>query len=212
MDIKLYLQELNKIELLSLAEEKALWEKFRLEENLVARHKIIESYQPLVFKIALEVGGYQNWSMDIVQEGTVGLIEAVERFDYTKGVAFSLFASHRIKGRIINYFKSTNQEMLSIDSPIYHNAEALTVAEFLVDSNSQIDLQVEQKHFVAEVLKALERLPSKERAVINNIYLAEQSPKELANDLNLSLSHIYRLQKQGVRRLRGMLAKFKKNW
>lgn len=94
MDIKLYLQELNKIELLSLAEEKALWEKFRLEENLVARHKIIESYQPLVFKIALEVGGYQNWSMDIVQEGTVGLIEAVERFDYTKGVAFSLFASH----------------------------------------------------------------------------------------------------------------------
>lgn len=212
MDIKLYLQELNKIELLSLAEEKALWEKFRLEENLVARHKIIESYQPLVFKIALEVGGYQNWSMDIVQEGTVGLIEAVERFDYTKGVAFSLFASHRIKGRIINYFKSTNQEMLSIDSPIYHNAEALTVAEFLVDSNSQIDLQVEQKHFVAEVLKALERLPSKERSVINNIYLAEQSPKELANDLNLSLSHIYRLQKQGVRRMRGMLAKFKKNW
>ena len=212
MDIKLYLQELNKIELLSLAEEKTLWEKFRLEENLVARHKIIESYQPLVFKIALEVGGYQNWSMDIVQEGTVGLIEAVERFDYTKGVAFSLFASHRIKGRIINYFKSTNQEMLSIDSPIYHNAEALTVAEFLVDSNSQIDLQVEQKHFVAEVLKALERLPSKERAVINNIYLAEQIPKELANDLNLSLSHIYRLQKQGVRRMRGMLAKFKKNW
>ena len=76
----------------------------------------------------------------------------------------------------------------------------------------QIDLQVEKKHFIAEVQKAMDRLPIKERTVINNIYLAEHTPKEVAGDLNVSLAHIYRLQKQGVQRMRGMLARFKKNW
>ena len=43
--------------------------------------------------------------MDCVQEGTVGLIEAVERFDYAKGVAFSLYAVHRVRGRILDYLR-----------------------------------------------------------------------------------------------------------
>ena len=41
--------------------------------------------------------------MDLIQEGTVGLIEAVERYDPDKNVAFSLYAVHRIRGRILNY-------------------------------------------------------------------------------------------------------------
>ena len=212
MDINIYLKELNKIEILSLEEEVKLWREFKDYNRLDSRQKLIESYQPLVFKIALEVAGYQNWSMDIIQEGTVGLIEAVERYDYTKGVAFSLFAAHRIKGRIIDYFNLNNKELVYIDSPMYNDEYAISFADSLVDDSVQIDLQVEKKHFIAEVQKAMDRLPIKERTVINNIYLAEHTPKEVAGDLNVSLAHIYRLQKQGVQRMRGMLARFKKNW
>lgn len=212
MDIKIYLQELNKIDILSLEDEVKLWQEFKDNDSLDSRQKLIESYQPLVFKVALEVAGYQNWSMDIIQEGTVGLIEAVERYDYTKGVAFSLFAVHRIKGRIIDYFNLINKEITSMDSPIYNDEYAFSFADSLVDNSVQIDLQVEKKHFLEEVQKAMNRLPLKEREVISNIYLAEQTPKEVAGELNVSLAHIYRLQKQGVQRMRGMLARFKKNW
>ena len=212
MDIKIYLQELNKIDILSLEDEVKLWQEFKDNDSLDSRQKLIESYQPLVFKVALEVAGYQNWSMDIIQEGTVGLIEAVERYDYTRGVAFSLFAVHRIKGRIIDYFNLINKEITSMDSPIYNDEYAFSFADSLVDNSVQIDLQVEKKHFLEEVQKAMNRLPLKEREVISNIYLAEQTPKEVAGELNVSLAHIYRLQKQGVQRMRGMLARFKKNW
>lgn len=41
--------------------------------------------------------------MDLVQEGIIGLIEAVEKFDHERGVAFSLYAIHRIRGRMLNF-------------------------------------------------------------------------------------------------------------
>lgn len=41
--------------------------------------------------------------MDVVQEGTVGLIEAAESYDHRRGVAFSLFAVHRIRGRMMDW-------------------------------------------------------------------------------------------------------------
>ena len=106
----------------------------------------------------------------------------------------------------------SNKEITSMDSPIYNDEYAFSFADSLVDNSVQIDLQVEKKHFLEEVQKAMNRLPLKEREVISNIYLAEQTPKEVAGELNVSLAHIYRLQKQGVQRMRGMLARFKKNW
>jgi RNA polymerase sporulation-specific sigma factor len=65
--------------------------------------QLIEHYQPLVFKVALRWKADDSAIMDIIQEGTVGLIEAVESFDHTRGVAFSLYAFHRIRGRIVNF-------------------------------------------------------------------------------------------------------------
>jgi RNA polymerase sporulation-specific sigma factor len=58
----------------------------------------------------------------------------------------------------------------------------------------------------------MQRLPAKEQLVLSGVFLEEQEPKELAETLDMSISHIYRLQKQGIRRIRGMLSKFMQNW
>ena len=102
MRFEQYMAELNRIELLAPAEEKRLWQCYKEQGDMAARRKLIESYQPLVFKQALPFRQYQG-IMDVVQEGTIGLIEAVERYDHTRGVAFSLFAVHRIRGRMLDF-------------------------------------------------------------------------------------------------------------
>lgn len=100
-----YLAELEKIKLLSPEEERALWQAYKEHDDESARTALIEHYQPLVFREAMAYYRVVPDVMDCVQEGTVGLIEAVERFDYAKGVAFSLYAVHRVRGRILDYLR-----------------------------------------------------------------------------------------------------------
>jgi len=55
-------------------------------------------------------------------------------------------------------------------------------------------------------------LPANEQTVLSGVFLQDLEPKQLAESLDMSISHIYRLQKQGIRRVRGMLSKFMQNW
>lgn len=61
--------------------------------------------------------------------------------------------------------------------------------------------------FNDKITQAMERLPQKEQQVLTGIYLEDKSAGDLAASIDVSLGHIYRLQKQGVRRVRGMLSR-----
>ena len=58
------------------------------------------------------------------------------------------------------------------------------------------------------VAKTLQRLPQKEQAVLEGVYLQDKQQKYLARDMDVSLPYVYRLQKRGIRRVRGMLSQF----
>lgn len=202
-----YLSELRKVQMVTPEEEQSLWRAYKEQGDQMARHRLIECYQPLVFKIALHYRTGEPLFMDIIQEGTVGLIEAVENYDHTKGVAFSLFAQHRIRGRIVNMLaREGRQELLSIDAPLDFSS-SLTLADQLVDTRADTAGHVERRYLVTQVRNALNRLPVNEQAVLSGVYVEERAPKDLAAAMNLSVSHIYRLHKQGLRRVRGMLAR-----
>ena len=62
------------------------------------------------------------------------------------------------------------------------------------------------------VKKAMDRLPEKEYMVLDSIYIGCQEAAQVAQQLHVSTSHIYRLQKSGVRRVRGMLSRFIHQW
>ena len=85
MRLEDYMKELQSVELLEPDEEAALWRAYKSGGDMVARRRIIESYQPLVFKQAMPYRALPG-IMDVIQEGTVGLIEAVERYDPARGV------------------------------------------------------------------------------------------------------------------------------
>jgi RNA polymerase sporulation-specific sigma factor len=212
MVLSQYLAELKKIRTLAPAEETALWQGFKEGGDLGCRRQLIESYQPLVFKTAMRWRLPETVMLDIIQEGTVGLIEAVENYDHTRGVAFSLFAVHRIKGRIINHLSCQEDSILCIDSPLGGDHTQATIADLLVDAQLEVAAQAEQNFLVEQLRTAMNRLPAKEHQVLSGVYLDDCEPKDLAADMELSVSHIYRLQKQGIRRLRGMLSKLMGNW
>lgn len=213
MNLHDYLQELNKICLLEPDEELQLWKQYKDGENQAAREILISSYQPLIFKVVMQWQLDDCIVMDVIQEGTVGLIEAVERYDHERGVAFSLYAMHRIRGRMLNFLqKEYRRDLTYIDNPMYNKECVTTLAESLVDDTLSVSEQVEGNVLMEQVKSAVHRLPQKEQLVIDRVYLQEQEAKTIAQHMELSTAHIYRLQKQGIRRIRGMLSKFMQYW
>ena len=102
-----YIKSLPKEGKLSREEESRLWIAYKQENKMDARQEIIEHYQFLVFREATKYSLQETVILDLIQEGTVGLMEAVEKFDPKQRVAFSLYAIHSIRGRIIDFLKKS---------------------------------------------------------------------------------------------------------
>ena len=199
-----YLEELRKTKLLEPTEERALWERVA-HGDLQAHKKLMTAYQPLVFKIAISFQLPESDTMELIQEGMVGLLEAAENYDYTRGVAFSVFASFRIKGSMVDYLKKSNSGALYLEGDL---GSGLTLGETLTSAQASPTELAERQLLHEKVTQALRRLPEKEQQVITGMYLEDKTAQSVAVAIDVSLGHVYRLQKKGVRRIRGMLSRF----
>lgn len=203
-----YLAELSKITLLSQTEEQILWAKYKIDNCREARQQIIESYQPLVYKIASRITCHEGLIFDLIQEGTVGLIESVENYDHQFGVRFSTFASHRIRGRMIDYLRRLRTDRDALEVAISEDAFEDFLNKF-VDSQVDVEEQVTNNIINNQVNMAISRLTPKEQKVINDLYLLDKEASVTAQEMNISLSYYYKLQKKALQRLRGMLSKLR---
>ena len=97
--VRMYLREIGKIPLLTFDEELELAKRI-LEGDEEAKQKLAESNLRLVVSIAKKYFGRGMLFLDLIQEGNMGLIKAVEKFDYTKGFKFSTYATWWIRQAI----------------------------------------------------------------------------------------------------------------
>lgn len=97
--VRMYLREIGKIPLLTYDEELALAKRI-LKGDEEAKKKLTESNLRLVVSIAKKYVGRGMLFLDLIQEGNIGLIKAVEKFDYTKGYKFSTYATWWIRQAI----------------------------------------------------------------------------------------------------------------
>lgn len=95
-----YLKDIGKIKLLKTEEELELGKR-TAEGDLNAKQKLIQANLRLVVSIAKKFTGQGVLFLDLVQEGSLGLIRAAERFDYKKGFKFSTYATWWIKQTIV---------------------------------------------------------------------------------------------------------------
>ena len=97
--VRMYLREIVRIPLLSYEEEAELAERI-LHDDEEAREKLCQANLRLVVSIAKKYVGRGMLFLDLIQEGNMGLIKAVEKFDYTKGYKFSTYATWWIRQAI----------------------------------------------------------------------------------------------------------------
>lgn len=97
--VRMYLKEIGKVPLLSAEEEITLAQKMA-EGDENAKRKLVEANLRLVVSIAKRYVGRGMLFLDLIQEGNLGLIKAVEKFDYEKGFKFSTYATWWIRQAI----------------------------------------------------------------------------------------------------------------
>ena len=95
-----YIQEVNKVPVLTLEEEQNFARRFRDEEDLDAARMLVMSHLRFVVHVARGYSGYGLQLGDLVQEGNIGLMKAVKRFDPEMGVRLVSFAVHWIRAEI----------------------------------------------------------------------------------------------------------------
>ncbi|RQW69318.1 RNA polymerase sigma factor RpoH [Halomonas sp. YLB-10] len=99
-DLNGYIQAVNRIPLLTVDEEQDLAHRLQQEGDLEAARRLVMSHLRFVVHIARSYSGYGLPQADLIQEGNVGLMKAVKRFDPTQGVRLVSFAVHWIKAEI----------------------------------------------------------------------------------------------------------------
>jgi len=101
--IDAYIQAINKLPLLTAEQEGALARRYQSDGDLEAAGQLVLSHLRLVVAIARGYLGYGLAHADLIQEGNVGLMKAVKRYDPTRGVRLVSFAMHWIKAEIHEY-------------------------------------------------------------------------------------------------------------
>src|SRR5712691_10567957 len=101
--LEAYVQTVNRFPILAAEEERALAQRFRAEGDLEAARSLVLSHLRLVVAVARGYLGYGLPHADLIQEGNIGLMKAVKRFDPDRGVRLVSFAIHWIKAEMHEY-------------------------------------------------------------------------------------------------------------
>lgn len=143
--VKVYLKEIGKVPLLTAEDEIELAQRMG-EGDVYARKRLSEANLRLVVSIAKRYVGRGMQFLDLIQEGNLGLIKAVEKFDYTKGFKFSTYATWWIRQaitraiadqartiRIPVHMVETINKVKKVSSQLLHNNGHEATAEEIAD-------------------------------------------------------------------------------
>ena len=165
--VRMYLREIGKIPLLTKEEEVELAKRVEAGDE-EAKKKLIEANLRLVVSIAKKYIGRGLSFLDLIQEGNLGLIRAVEKFDYRKGFKFSTYATWWIRQAIT---RAIADQARTIRIPV-HMVETINK---LIRVSRQLVQQLGREPTVEEIAQALELLPEK----VEDIQRIAQEPVSL---------------------------------
>ncbi len=156
--VKVYLKEIGKIPLLTSEEEIDL--AMRIGQNdKAAKHRLEEANLRLVVSIAKKYSGRGMQFLDLIQEGNLGLIKAVEKFDYTKGFKFSTYATWWIRQAIT---RAIADQARTIRIPV-HMVETINKVK---KANSQLLHQFGKEPSAEDIAELLDMPAEKVREIM----------------------------------------------
>ena len=156
--VRMYLKEIGKISLLSLDEETELSKKIA-EGDEMAKNRLAESNLRLVVSIAKRYVGRGMLFLDLIQEGNIGLMKAVEKFDATKGYKFSTYATWWIRQAIT---RAIADQARTIRVPVHMVETINKLSRF----QRQLTLEPNREPTDEELAEKMNMSPEKIREVI----------------------------------------------
>ncbi len=180
--LQMYLKDVGKVRLLKTCEEQSLGQAIKEGDKkraLIAKKKLVQANLRLVVSIAKKYVGQGILFMDLVQEGSLGLIRAAERFDYSKGFKFSTYATWWIKQTIVRAIANNSR---TIRIPVHMADKIRLVKRAIIDLACKLgrDPSIEE---LSEKLK----MPVKKIEAINQAMQKEPISLDTPVAENLSL-------------------------
>ncbi|MFH1676145.1 MAG: sigma-70 family RNA polymerase sigma factor [bacterium] len=194
-------KQLSKIPLLTQLEEEKLWAQYKQHNSMDARQELIYRYQPLVCKIVTILKPSEQVYLDLFQEGVVGLVEAVERFEPQRGFKFSTYARFRIRGRALTYL----QKHIKHPQNMSESDQLALLMQNLASEDQDPDEHAQDSFLLDRIYECVGALPEKERAAFVAVVLNEEEPKQVAKRMRISRSYLSRLLKKSWKRIRDTL-------
>jgi RNA polymerase sigma-B factor len=186
-----------------------LLREYHRHGNLEARSRLIQQYLPLVRRLARRHVGRGEQFEDLVQIGTIGLINAIDRFQIERGVDLATFAIPTIDGEIKRHLRDRAwpiripRRLQELDPSL-----KATVAELVDGENGEFDSEsaIEQGYELGEDRIALQRgfrvLDARERLLLRLAYFEGMSQSRIGREVGLSQIHVSRLTRRALAKLR----------
>lgn len=222
------------------AGEAELWQRWRNECNGQARNALILMHAPWARLVARDIflrvhpNGIE-WR-EFVQNATLGLIEAADRYDAARGVEFRTFARHRIRGAVFDGLRRARDQMPSSFARDFDRSESLNSDDtdslesfvswtvgiatgHLLDGAASLDptsraqtpyTELEQHQMQALLRQTVDLLPERERLVMTMHYFQHTAFTAIASYLGVTKGRVSQLHRQGIERLRVCLREYVK--
>lgn len=215
--------------------ETDLWQRYKADNDLAARDRLVRRYQPWASAIARNVHRrLRSWPVDgddFAQNAAVGLIEAIARYDPSRGIPFQAYAAPRVRGAVFNGLRAILADRPATRARHAERLRSLQegaaddVLQRIVDTVTGLGLGFLLDHAASEpadrmdglyhahsaqvrarLLGALDQLPPRLQAIVRGHYFEHTPFVELAEREEVSKGRISQLHRDALLRLRKLMA------
>ena len=220
--VRMYLKEIGKVPLLSAEREIELAQRME-EGDEEAKKELAEANLRLVVSIAKRYVGRGMLFLDLIQEGNLGLIKAVEKFDYHKGYKFSTYATWWIRQAItraiadqartiripverVREILKISQEPVSLETPIGEEEDS-HLGDFIQDDNVPVPAEAAAQTLLKEQLdEVLDTLTEREQKVLRLRFGMNdgraRTLEEVGREFDVTRERIRQIEAKALRKLR----------
>ena len=214
--ISMYFKDISKYKPLSRTEEFKLWKKYKYENDIDARNKIVSSNLKFVANVAKGFQGLGLSYSDLIAEGNIGLIKAIDKFDAYKGfktISYSVWWIRQTIIEAINKRNSieaddlpteTNTPELNIESEEYINNIEETLNNIFI--NNEFDEQDKERTEKLAISRLTESLSEKEKTILTKYYglngEKQLTLEEIGNELGITKERVRQINEKTLKKLR----------
>ncbi|MDO4987752.1 MAG: sigma-70 family RNA polymerase sigma factor [Synergistes sp.] len=177
-------------------ENTELWKKFS-EGSEEAREALILANRPMVYWLAKKLKVPYDTYQDLIQEGMLALINAVDSFDTERCIRFSTYAYYKIHGRMINYLQRVEAKApIPVDEDVL--AYDLSNASLMYNDTAGRDWSIDLEN-------AMHQLSPRENEIISALIMEGRVAREVADEKNIDISHVYRIRRKALAKIKSWL-------